>query len=73
MDRNTEQAIDWLITLDSGRVSETERQAFEFWLHQSPFHAQAWALLQQRLSRSEDAAEGVRSFVERRAARFQGR
>lgn len=29
--------------------------------------------VQQRLSRSEDAAEGVRSFVERRAARFQGR
>lgn len=28
---------------------------------------------QQRLSRSEDAAEGVRSFVERRGARFQGR
>lgn len=27
---------------------------------------------QQRLSRSEDAAEGVRSFVERRPARFQG-
>lgn len=29
--------------------------------------------VQQRLSRSEDAAEGVRSFVERRAARFVGR
>jgi len=28
---------------------------------------------QQRLSRSDDAAEGVRSFVERREARFQGR
>jgi len=27
---------------------------------------------QQRLSRSEDAAEGVRSFVERREARFRG-
>ena len=56
MDRNTEQAIDWLITLDSGRVSETERQAFEVWLHQSPVHAQAWALLQQRLSRSMGTA-----------------
>ena len=29
--------------------------------------------VQQKLSRSEDAAEGVRSFVERRAARFSGR
>ena len=28
---------------------------------------------QQRLSRSEDAAEGVRSFVERRPAQFHGR
>jgi enoyl-CoA hydratase/carnithine racemase len=29
--------------------------------------------VQQRLSRSEDAAEGVRSFVEKRAARFTGK
>jgi len=34
---------------------------------------QEFITTQQRLSRSEDAAEGVRSFVERRAARFQGR
>ncbi len=34
---------------------------------------QEFIATQQRLSRSEDAAEGVRSFVERRAARFQGR
>ena len=29
--------------------------------------------VQRALSRSEDAAEGVRSFVERRPARFTGR
>ena len=29
--------------------------------------------VQRRLANSEDAAEGVRSFVERRAARFTGR
>ena len=34
---------------------------------------QEFLATQQRLSRSEDAAEGVRSFVERRDARFQGR
>ncbi len=34
---------------------------------------QEFLATQQRLSRSEDAAGGVRSFVERRDARFQGR
>lgn len=35
--------------------------------------AQDFLAVQQRLSTSEDAAEGLRSFVEKRAARFQGR
>jgi enoyl-CoA hydratase len=34
---------------------------------------QEFITTQQRLSRSDDAAEGMRSFVERRTARFQGR
>jgi enoyl-CoA hydratase/carnithine racemase len=43
-------------------------------VEQGPLVAmQEFITTQQRLSNSEDAAEGVRSFVERREARFQGR
>jgi enoyl-CoA hydratase/carnithine racemase len=46
------------------------RQAIE----RGPLEAMAeFVAVQQRLSRTEDAAEGVRSFVEKRAARFTGR
>jgi len=34
---------------------------------------QDFIAVQQGLSRSEDAAEGVRSFIEKRPARFQGK
>jgi enoyl-CoA hydratase len=43
-------------------------------IEQGPLTAmQEFIDVQLRLSNSEDAAEGVRSFVERRAARFTGR
>lgn len=50
MDAATDQAIDWLVRLDSGHAGEQDRQAFEHWLHQSPLHAQAWVQVQRRLS-----------------------
>ena len=43
-------------------------------VERGPLEATAeFVSVQQQLSRSEDAAEGLRSFVEKRAARFTGR
>lgn len=54
-------------------VVATRRSALMAVEH-GPLQAMAqFVEVQQRLSRTEDAAEGVRSFVEKRAARFTGR
>jgi enoyl-CoA hydratase len=43
-------------------------------VERGPLEAMAeFVSVQQRLSRTEDAAEGVQSFVEKRPARFSGR
>ena len=56
MDAATDQAIDWLVRLDSGHASDDDRRAFAHWLRQSPGHAQAWAMVQQRLSAGVEPA-----------------
>lgn len=54
-------------------VAATRRNALKA-VERGPLEAMAeFVAVQQRLARSEDAAEGLRSFVEKRAARFAGR
>ncbi|MGJ7541993.1 FecR family protein [Variovorax sp. LT1R16] len=49
LDPVIEQAIDWLVRLDSGHSDDSERRAFARWIDAAPAHAAAWASLQQRL------------------------
>ena len=50
LDAVTEQAIDWLVRLDSGHSNDGDQQAFAQWLAMAPAHSAAWMDLQQRLN-----------------------
>jgi transmembrane sensor len=49
LDAATDQAIDWLVRLDSGHSHARDQKAFVAWLAAAPAHAAAWTTLQQRL------------------------
>ena len=53
-------------------VVATRRSALKAVEHGPLVAMQEFIEVQQRLANSEDAAEGVRSFIEKRPARFSG-
>lgn len=53
MDSVLEQAIDWMVCLDSERATAGDRQRFAQWLAASPAHASAWEHLQARVQRAD--------------------
>ena len=61
LDAATQQAIDWMVRLSSGRVQPAERQAFERWQAADPAHAQAWERLQDTVGRPVGALRAVDS------------
>ena len=49
LDAATEAAVGWLVTLNSGQVSDGERHGFERWLQADAGHRLAWERLQAPL------------------------
>ncbi len=45
----TEAAIEWLVCLHSGQMSQEQRRGFEQWLEAAPAHRAAWLQLQAPL------------------------
>lgn len=56
-DRLQDEAIEWLIRLSAENCPETDTQAFNNWLHQSPAHQAAYAEITQRMNWLERVAK----------------
>ncbi|WP_460146463.1 FecR domain-containing protein [Pseudomonas sp. S2_A02] len=52
LDPVSEQAIDWMVRLRAGTPDAALQERFNAWLAMDPAHAQAWAILQERLGGS---------------------
>ena len=63
VDSTTRAAIDWMLRLESGNASPSERQVFKAWLAQSPEHLAAW----QRVAGVLKAPVADLQSVERRS------
>ncbi|MEG0635825.1 MAG: FecR domain-containing protein [Pseudomonas sp.] len=64
-----QEAIDWLVRLDSGEAGATERQAFDRWLASNTEHRQAWESLNRAMSPAfEPLLSAVQSPSTARAA-----
>ena len=50
VDSTTRAAIDWMLRLESGNASPSERQVFKAWLAEDPAHLAAWQRVANALS-----------------------
>lgn len=60
MDGAMEQAIDWMVKLDSDRATDKDRQLFSLWLAQEAAHERAWAIVQGHVNGLNPAIDRLR-------------
>ena len=63
LDPVTEQAIEWMVRLRSGRADGATQHAFENWLNAASSHAQTWQQLQSRLGEPYDIVRRAPSVL----------
>ncbi|VFR69256.1 Fe2+-dicitrate sensor, membrane component [plant metagenome] len=68
--RALDQAMDWMVRLNSGRAQARDHAAFARWRESSPAHDAAWTRLQERLGQSLRAIEQLDSRLPGQDARI---